>query len=429
MAQFMAAVEVTIVGTAMPTIVGDLGGFDLLSWVFASYLLPQAVTTPIYGRLADLYGRKRVFFAGTALFLVSSAACGFAWGMVPLIAFRTLQGFGAGAVQPVAWIIIGDIYAPAERARMQGYLSAVFGASSIAGPLLGAFIVEHLNWALVFWVNLPVGLATMVMLWLFLDERLERRRHRVDYLGAGLLMLGVGALMLVVIQVESLSAASIQIFLAVAAVALGALAVQEMRTPEPIIPFHHWRSPVIAVGNFGCFILGAVMMCNAAYLPTYIQGAMGRSPTIAGLALGASSVAWMFGTIAAGRLMVRTSYRATGVIGGLVAIGGSAVFLALEPARGPFLAYFGAAILGLGLGFCNTTFVVAVQTTASWQERGAVVSANMFMRIIGQSLGAGLFGAILLYAWRDRFRRPATRSTACSSRRCAKAWAASASRN
>ena len=156
MAQFMAAVESTIVGTAMPTIVADLGGFDLFSWVFASYLLSQAASTPIYGRLADLYGRKRVFIAGAALFVAASTACGFAWGMVPLIALRTIQGLGAGAIQPIAWTIVGDLYSARERATVQAYLSSVFGASAIAGPLLGAFIVQHLNWALVFWVNIPI---------------------------------------------------------------------------------------------------------------------------------------------------------------------------------------------------------------------------------------------------------------------------------
>ena len=147
LAQFMAAVESTIVGTAMPTIVGDLGGFHLFCWVFAAYLLAQAVSTPVYGRLADLYGRKRVFFAGAAIFLAGSTACGFAWGMVPLILFRAVQGLGAGAIQPIAWTIIGDIYSPADRARMQGWLSSVFGASAIAGPAIGAFIVEQLRLA------------------------------------------------------------------------------------------------------------------------------------------------------------------------------------------------------------------------------------------------------------------------------------------
>src|SRR5207245_4963116 len=163
LAIFMVATDSYIVATAMPTIVADLGGFHLFSWAFAAFLLAQAVTIPIYGRLADLYGRKRVFFAGTSMFLLGSLLCGFAWGMVPLVLFRALQGIGAGAILPIATTIIGDIYAPVERARMQGYVSGVYGVAAIIGPTLGAFVVEHVSWSLVFWVNIPIGAATFVM--------------------------------------------------------------------------------------------------------------------------------------------------------------------------------------------------------------------------------------------------------------------------
>lgn len=394
MAQFMAAVEATIVGTAMPTIVADLGGFDLFSWVFAAYLLAQAASTPIYGRLADIYGRKRVFIAGAGLFVAASTACGFAWGMVPLIALRTIQGLGAGAIQPIAWTVVGDIYSPKERATVQGYLSAVFGASAIAGPLLGAFIVQHLHWALVFWVNIPIGIAAMVMLAVFLRERIEPRVHHVDYGGAALLMLGIGALMVVVVQAQSLNGSTLIALSVLAALALIALVFLESRVPEPIVPFKLWRMPIIAVGNFGSFVIGALMMCNGAFLPTYLQGAMGASPAIAGLALGASSIFWTFGTFGAGHLMIGISYRAAAVIGGFITIAGAIVLMTLDPARGPIWATGGAAILGLGMGFSNTTFVIAVQTSVGWGQRGAVTSANMFMRTIGQSVGTGLFGAV-----------------------------------
>jgi MFS family permease len=199
----MVATDSYIVATAMPTIVADLGGFRLFSWAFAAYLLAQAVTIPIYGRLADLYGRKRVFFAGTSVFLLGSLLCGFAWGMVPLVLFRALQGIGAGAVQPIATTIIGDIYAPVERARMQGYVSGVYGVAAIIGPTLGAFVVEHVSWSLVFWVNIPIGAAAFVMFGLFLHERREPRRHQIDFLGSALLVLGVGAPMLALVQIGS----------------------------------------------------------------------------------------------------------------------------------------------------------------------------------------------------------------------------------
>jgi EmrB/QacA subfamily drug resistance transporter len=395
LAQFMAAVEATIVGTAMPTIVGDLGGFHLFSWVFAAYLLAQAASTPIYGRLSDIYGRKRVFFAGATLFVVSSAVCGFAWGMLPLIIFRFVQGLGAGAIQPIAWTIIGDLYGPADRARMQGWLSSVFGTSAIAGPALGALIVEHLHWSLVFWINLPIGIATIVMLAVLLDERVQPGRRRVDYPGAALLMLGIGAVMIVLVQRETLGAGALIALTAIGVAALAALAWHETHVAEPIVPFKLWRQPMIAIGNFGAFFLGAMMMCNAAYMPAYVQGAMGRSPAVAGLVLGVSSVIWTLGTFLGGRLMIRASYRAAGVAGSLVMLLGTAVSLALWPESGAAFAAFAVATLSLGMGICNTTFIVSVQTAVGWGDRGATTGANLFMRTIGQSLGAALFGAVL----------------------------------
>ncbi len=420
MAQFMAAVEATIVGTAMPTIVADLGGFDLFSWVFAAYLLTQAASTPIYGRLADIYGRKRVFIGGAGLFVAASTACGFASGMVSLVILRAIQGLGAGAIQPIAWTVVGDIYSPRERASVQAYLSAVFGVSAIAGPLLGAFIVQHLHWALVFWVNIPIGIAAMVMLGAFLREKLEPRRHEVDYAGALLLMLGVGASMVVIVQAQSLARATLITLGALAVISLAGLALHERRVAEPIVPFKLWRVPIIAVGNFGSLIIGALMMCNSAFLPTYLQGAMGASPAVAGLALGASSVLWTFGTFGAGRLMVKMSYRAAAVMGGFIMMGGAIILLMLDPARGPVWATAGAAILGLGMGFSNTTFVIAVQTSVGWGQRGAVTSANMFLRTIGQSVGTGLFGAVFNFGMAahiagstgeiNRLLEPATRA-------------------
>jgi EmrB/QacA subfamily drug resistance transporter len=394
MAQFMAAVEATIVGTAMPTIVADLGGFHLFSWVFASYLLAQAASTPIYGRLADVYGRKRVFIFGASLFLAASTACGFAWGMVPLIALRTIQGFGSGAIQPIAWTILGDVYPPRERAMVQGWLSAVFGTSAIAGPLLGGFIVEHLHWALVFWINIPVSIATMGMLAVFLKENLKPQRHDIDYLGALLLMIGIGALMVVLVQARSLDRDMLIGLSALAVAAIAALVWQEARTREPIVPYKLWRLPIIVVGNIGSFAIGALMMCNGVFLPTYVQGAMGASPAVAGLTLGASSILWTFGTFGAGRVMVRISYRAAAVLGGVIMIIGAALLLTATPEYGPAWVGFAAAVLGLGMGFSNTTFVIATQTSVGWSERGAATSANMFLRTVGQSVGTALFGAV-----------------------------------
>ena len=395
MAIVLTATEGSIVATAMPTIVADLGGFHLFSWAFAVFLLTQAVSIPIYGRLADLYGRKPVFFAGTSLFLVASLLCGLASGMTAFIIFRALQGAGAGAIQPIATTIVGDIYTPAERARIQGYLSGVFGIAAVFGPPLGAVLVEHVGWSFIFWINLPIGAASFAMLSLFLPERLQVRRHQIDYVGSGLLTLGAGALMIVMIQAQSLSGAAVTLLAVGGALALIALAVNEKRSAEPIFPATLWRNRVIALGNLGGFTNGAVNMAIIGYLPTYVQGAMGGSVLVAGLVLGASSISWAFASFAAGRLMVRTSYRLAAVIGGLSLVAGSVLLAALEPQSGLTWAATASFVIGIGMGFCNTAFVVSIQASVDWSERGVATSSYMFMRIVGQSVGAALFGAVL----------------------------------
>ena len=395
MAIVLTATEGSIVATAMPTIVADLGGFHLFSWAFATFLLTQAVSIPIYGRLADLYGRKPVFFAGTSLFLAASLLCGLAWGIKSFIFFRALQGVGAGAIQPIATTIVGDIYTPAERARVQGYLSGVFGIAAIFGPPLGAFLVDRVGWPFIFWINLPIGAASFAMLSRFLPERRQTRRHRIDYAGSALLSLGAGALMLVLIEAQSLGRATIIVLTAVGALALIALAANEKRAAEPLFPASLWRNRVMALGNLGGFTTGALIMAVSGYLPTYVQGAMGGSVLTAGLVLGASSISWALASFAAGRLMVRTSYRLVAVIGGLSLVTGSLLLATLDPGRGFSWAATGSFVIGIGMGFCNTAFVVLIQASVGWSERGVATSSYMFMRIVGQSVGAAVFGAVL----------------------------------
>ena len=395
MAIVLTATEGSIVATAMPTIVADLGGFHLFSWAFAAFLLTQAVSIPIYGRLADLYGRKPVFFAGTSLFLAASLLCGLAWEIKSFIIFRALQGVGAGAIQPIATTIVGDIYTPAERARVQGYLSGVFGIAAIFGPPLGAFLVDRVGWPFIFWINLPIGAASFAMLSRFLPERRQTRRHRIDYAGSALLSLGAGALMLVLIEAQSLGRATIIVLTAVGALALIALAANEKRAAEPLFPASLWRNRVIALGNLGGFTTGALIMAVSGYLPTYVQGAMGGSVLTAGLVLGASSISWALASFAAGRLMVRTSYRLVAVIGGLSLVTGSLLLATLDPGRGFSWAATGSFVIGIGMGFCNTAFVVLIQASVGWSERGVATSSYMFMRIAGQSVGAAVFGAVL----------------------------------
>jgi EmrB/QacA subfamily drug resistance transporter len=395
MATFMAAVESSIIATAIPTLVGDLGGFNLFSWVFTIYLLTQAVSIPVYGRLADLYGRRRVFFVGTGLFLTGSTLCGFAWSMVPLICFRALQGFGAGAIQPIASTILGDIYSPTERAKVQGLVSSVFGVSAVVGPSLGAFLIQQFNWSVVFWVNLPIGFAAIVMIGLFLREDIQPRPHQIDWLGSLLLLVAIGALMLAMVQGGTLPTGWLIAAIGAGLAALGALWVQERAIAEPMLPLELWKQRVILVGSLGNGTAGAVMVAVSAYLPTYVQGAMGRSALAAGLALGATSVSWAIASFIAGRIMVRTSYRVAACVGGTCLVAGSAMLIGMSPSFGPYWAATGAFIIGIGMGCCSTVFIVSVQAAVPWRQRGAATSSNMFLRFVGQSVGAAGCGAVL----------------------------------
>ncbi|HXQ49756.1 MAG TPA: MDR family MFS transporter [Stellaceae bacterium] len=395
MTNFMAAIEVTIVATAMPTIVGDLGGFDLFSWVFTAYLLTQAVTIPIYGRLADIYGRKRLLYIGIALFLAGSVLCGFAWSMMSLIVFRVLQGLGAGAVMPVAQTLIGDIYRGADRARMQGYISTVFGSAAILGPIVGAVIVAHWSWSWVFWVNVPLGLASAVMLALTLHERVERHSHRIDYAGSALLALGTGVLMYALVEASSLGSGALVALLAASVALLAVFVLYESQAHEPLLPISLMRNPIIAYGNIASVVSGAAIMGITAFLPAYMQVAMGQSVLAGGYALMAMSGAWPVGGFTAGRVAMAFSYRAAVVGGGVVLVIGSLLMIALDPSRGVAWAVASTLLMGYGFGLANNTWGVAVQANVEWTERGVATSSIVFSRIIGQALGTAIFGGIV----------------------------------
>jgi EmrB/QacA subfamily drug resistance transporter len=394
-ATFIPAVESSIVATAMPTIVGSLDGFRLFSWVFAVPLLTMAVTIPVYGRLADIYGRKRVFFFGTSLFLVGTTLCGFARSVEALICFRAIQGLGSGAIQPIAMTIIGDIFTPAERARVQGWTSSVFGLAAVVGPAAGAYLVQHVHWSVVFWVNVPIGCLAIAMFALFLPERLERRAHRIDYLGGILLIVGVGSLMLALVQARTVGDSGIIGLAVFGALVLLILFWHERRAPEPMLPLEMWRRRVVGLCNLAGFGASASMMAVSALLPTYVQGVMGESPAIAGVVIGAQSVSWMFAAFAAGRLMIRTSYRLTASCGAAALLGGAAMLVLLAPDSATWLPATAAFVMGIGMGFCNTTFLVAIQADVAFHQRGVGTSSQMFMRMLGQSVGAAAFGAII----------------------------------
>ncbi|VTQ53000.1 major facilitator superfamily transporter [Campylobacter jejuni] len=394
LSMFMAAVEVTIVATAMPTIIGDLGGFSLLGWVFAVYLLTQAITVPVYGRLADLYGCRKMFFIGTTLFLIGSVLCGFAPSLGWMIGFRALQGLGAGAITPIATTLIANVYGPQERAKAQGYLSSVWGVSAIVGPLMGAFIVSHFPWAVVFWVNVPIGLVAMVILVKYLPPDGQRKPHQLDLAGTGYLTLSVAALLLALLQAEVLGYWALALI--AFAVCCGLLLIrQERKTPEPLFPLALWESKVIIAGNIGGLIIGATMMGISAFLPTYVQGVLGGTPLQAGTTLALMSIGWPLASMFSGRLMRATSYRATAVTGGVLLVGGSLALLLLSPSSGLWMARLAAFSIGAGMGLSNTTFIVSVQNSVEPAIRGIATASTLFTRMLGSAIGTAVLGATL----------------------------------
>ena len=306
-----------------------------------------------------------------------------------------LQGFGAGGVQPIAMTICGDIYTPSERAKVQGLLSSVFGIAAVAGPSLGAFLVEHVAWQVVFWVNLPVGVAAIAMIYAFLHEDVQTRAHRIDYLGSILIMVATGSLMLLLVQGGGMTLADAVVIAVLGVLALLALITHEFRTPEPMLALELLRDRVIVIGGVGGGLAGAVMMGVSAFLPAYVQGAVGRGATMAGLVLGAMSVTWALSAIFGGRLMVRTSYRLAAILGALSLLAGCVVLVGLTPARGVPWATAGSLVIGIGMGLSNTAFIVSIQAAVPWNKRGAATSSCLFLRFIGQALGAASFGAVL----------------------------------
>ncbi|WP_409308791.1 MDR family MFS transporter [Pectobacterium sp. B1J-3] len=394
LAMFTAAIEVTIVATALPTIIADLGGFSLLGWVFAGYLLTQSISIPIYGRLADLFGRKRIFFIGTITFLLGSVLCGFSTHMGWLILFRMIQGLGAGAITPIAFTIVADVYSSTERPKIQGYLSSVWGISAIVGPLLGAFIVQHFNWALVFWVNVPIGLLSIFLLARYLPVVNHKRSHRLDWAGAFYLSVTVASLLMALLQAEVFGLWVIPLLL-IAFISGVLLYRQETRTPEPLFPLALWHNKVIVAGNLGGLIIGAAMMGVSAFLPTFIQGVMGKTPLEAGSILALMSIGWPLASTLSGRLMLRTSYRFTAVSGGVLIIIGSLALLTLDQSSDLNWARVAAFLIGAGMGLCNTTFLVSVQNAVDYSIRGIATASTMFTRMLGSALGTAILGATL----------------------------------
>lgn len=393
----LVAIDSTIVATAVPSIVRDVGGFESFPWLFSAYLLAQAVSVPIYGKLSDMLGRKPIILAGIGLFLLGSILCGIAWSMPALIAFRALQGLGAGAVLPVSITIAGDIYSLEERAKVQGYLASVWAASSVVGPSLGGIFASLGFWRGIFLVNIPLCLLAGWMLVRTLHENVDRAKHRVDYAGAGLLAVSLGLLILGALQGGQAwawnSPVSIAIF-AVGTVLLVLFLLVERRVAEPILPAWVISRRLLGTTALVSFGVGAVMIGLTSYVPTFLEGALATSPLVAGLALAALTLGWPISASQAGRFYLRIGFKATALVGIAVTVAGLLVLTLTAAAPNVLLVALGCFVVGLGLGLVATPTLISAQSSVPWHERGVVTSTNMFARSIGSALGVAVFGAV-----------------------------------
>ena len=300
-AMFMIAIEATIVSTVMPKIVGELGGLQLYSWVFSAFLLTQTATTVVFGKLSDLVGRKAVLLFGIGVFLFGSVMCGFAWSMPSMILFRLVQGVGAGAIQPVAMTVVGDLYSAQERGKIQGYLASVWAISAVIGPLVGGLVIQHLSWAWIFWVNVPIGLLAAVGFLTYLHEDLDHARRPIDFLGAGLFTVAIAAMMIGLTIVSTSGGIEIALLAGLFALSAGLFVVQERRAPEPMISLQLWGRRPIAAANGASLLAGMAMIGLTTFLPMYVQGVMRQSALTAGFALSVMVLGWPIGATLAAR--------------------------------------------------------------------------------------------------------------------------------
>ena len=395
----VVAIDTTVLSTAVPTIVADIGGFSSFPWLFSIYLLAQAVTVPVYSKLADTIGRKPIVLFGIALFLVGSVLCGVAWDMTSLIVFRAIQGLGAGAILPITITIVGDIYTLEERARVQGYIASVWAVAAVLGPTLGGIFAQLDAWRGIFWINIPLCLVAG---WLLIKNYLEKReaqRHRVDYAGATVLTLALVLLLLGVLEGGNAWTWDSPISLAVligGAVLLVVFVAIERRAAEPVLSLPLLGRRIVWSTSIMGLAIGAVVIGLTAFIPTYLEGTIGVAPIVAGLALATLTIGWPLAASLAGHAYLRWGFRRT-AIGGSLLVLGSTVGLAVAVVAWPPSPWIVAAFclfVGLGMGFTAIPSLVAAQSSAPWHERGVVTGTNLFARTIGQAVGAAVLGAI-----------------------------------
>lgn len=396
---FLAALDQTVVATALPTIVAELGGLTQLSWVVTAYLLTSTVSVPLYGKLSDLYGRGNLYRLAILIFLAGSFSSGAAQSMGQLIAFRALQGAGAGGLMALTQTIIADVVSPRQRGRYMGLVGAVFALASVLGPLLGGSFVDNLGWRWIFYLNLPVGAAALWITQRNLRSAVTRQQHRIDYLGAALLTSGLVALLLVSVWGGTTYAWSSPVIVGLGLVAVAVLAaffLVETRAPEPFLPLEIFRDRAVAVAAVLVFLTGVVMYGGIVSLPLFVQAVLGISATGSGLLLLPLIGGLLVSVVSSGRLISRWGrYRVFPIVGtALMAAGvGLLSTMTVGSTRGQVSLYL--AVVGLGIGLVLQVPVLVIQNTVAARHLGAATSTSLFLRSIGGSLGVALFGALL----------------------------------
>jgi MFS family permease len=393
----LVAIDSTVIATAVPSIVDDLGGFSSFPWLFSVYLLASAVTVPVYAKRADTIGRKPLILWGIGVFLLGSILCGFAWDMPSLIVFRAVQGIGAGAVLPITITMVGDLYTLAERSRVQGYLASVWAISAVGGPTLGGVFAQFDLWRGIFFVNIPLCLLAGWMIWSRFRENVERRQHRIDVAGAVLLTASMTLLILGVLQGghawawESVPSITV---LATGTVLLVAFILVERRAAEPILPFWVLSRRLLLTTNLLGFCVGAALIGLTEYVPTFLTVTTGAEPIFAGLALGALTIGWPVAATVAGRAYLRFGFRPTTIFGAIIVLFGISGLAVVTLAPSIWTVAALCFVIGAGFGFSAVPSLVAAQSSVAWNERGVVTGTQMFFRSIGQALGAAALGAI-----------------------------------
>ena len=404
-AMFLGAIEVTVVTTAVPTIVKALNGFELISWVFSMYLLASTISTPIYGKLSDLYGRKNTLSVGIVIFLLGSSLCGLSQNMYQLIIFRAIQGLGAGSIFTITYTIVGDVFSLAERSKVQGWLSSVWGVSSLAGPFLGGFLIDTLSWHWIFFINIPFGILSIILLQGNLKESFQVKKHKMDFAGTLALSAAIMVLLYGILsggKGSNVYSLSITATIILTSALLLIFYFIERKAAEPIVPFEIFTRTNTIV-NIISFLTAAILIGIDVYMPIYIQNVLGFGATISGLSMAPISVAWLLSSIILAKAIPKYGERLVTVLSTLILLLSCGLLLLLDIKSYLLSVIIYSFVMGFGFGGAFTTLTIVVQASVGYDKRGAATASNSLVRTLGQTIGVSLFGGVFNLSIIDYF--------------------------